>query len=217
MKNYGIEMEGPFISQKVTGKGSFDPSEGRVLYDEDDETLWYGDSTGWTSLSMPAGTTILFCQDSAPPGWTKKVDWTDNSMLVYTTGNIASGGSDNPVNWATTILVANHATLIINAEASHTHSTGSHTLTLNEIPAHTHVITGGYHMGGGASQSYTLETPNNHPGATGSTGGGASHNHGNTGAGSSHNHGWGKNIDVHKITDSTFAPKYQSVIAATKD
>lgn len=48
---------------------------------------------------FPSGTIMLFGQNAAPTGWTRKADWTDNSMLVYAaTGDIASGGSVNAKN-----------------------------------------------------------------------------------------------------------------------
>jgi len=47
---------------------------------------------------IPATTKMLFGQSSAPTGWTKDTGtWTDNSMIVFTTGSISSGGSDSPV------------------------------------------------------------------------------------------------------------------------
>lgn len=58
---------------------------------------------------FPTGTVMLFGQNAAPTGWTRKADWTDNSMLVYAaTGDIAAGGS-------------------VSAESRHTHASLSHT------------------------------------------------------------------------------------------
>lgn len=43
---------------------------------------------------FPTGTVMLFGQNAAPTGWTRKADWTDNSMLVYAASDdIAAGGS----------------------------------------------------------------------------------------------------------------------------
>ena len=70
-----------------------------------------------------------------------------------------------------------------NKSSSHTHTTANHTLTINEIPSHSHAIrngTNGSDGGGdwvvsnsGASNWYTA-----------SAGGGQPHNHGNTGSSS---------------------------------
>ena len=46
---------------------------------------------------IPAATKMLFGQSSAPTGWTKDTaTWTDDSMIVFTTGSISSGGSGSP-------------------------------------------------------------------------------------------------------------------------
>lgn len=129
---------------------------------------------------LAAGTIKPFGQSSAPTGWTKKTDWTNNSMLVYTTGSISSGGSDDPTStWTTAISVDNH------------------TLTIAEMPAHTHSYTRYSSL-----TSFAVGTPNNHFINT------TSANTGNTGGDSGHNHG---------VTQDSFAFLYQTVITATKD
>lgn len=50
-----------------------------------------------TFLAAPTGTIMLFGQNSAPTGWTRKADWQDNAMLCYASaGAIGSGGAVNP-------------------------------------------------------------------------------------------------------------------------
>jgi len=141
------------------------------------------------AMLFSAGTVMVFGQTSAPTGWTKKTDWSDISMLVYTTGTIGSGGSADP-------------------KETHTHTGPSH---IHTGPSHTHGVTvpvAGWGTGAGGSvpgslPDCTLGT--NHliggdrvltsaAGGTGATGAGG------TGA-----------------TGANTAPKYQSVIAATKD
>lgn len=71
-----------------------------------------------SDVGFAAGTVILFGQASAPTGWTKKVDWADNSMLcINSEANgtaLGAGGSVNPQ--------SAHAHTI-----SHTHSLSAHT------------------------------------------------------------------------------------------
>lgn len=182
--------------------------------------------------AIPSGTVMLFGQAAAPTGWTKKTDWTDGSMLVYTTGSPGAGGTDDPVNWLTAIQIA--------AEAAHTHTGPSHTHTgpshTHSGPSHTHgagsltVNTYHRHNGDAASSggAFTLSgnrysdyqgnaataasgataadgTGNTGAGGTGATGAGGT---GATGAGASH---------THALTQDTFSPKYQQLIAATRD
>lgn len=46
---------------------------------------------------IPATTKMLFGQSTAPTGWTKDTStWTNDSMIVFTTGSISSGGTDSP-------------------------------------------------------------------------------------------------------------------------
>ncbi len=126
---------------------------------------------------IPPGTVELFGQSSAPTGWTKKTDWTDGSMLVYTTGSIGSGGSDNPtVEWTTDIS--------LNSESAHVHSMQNHT--------HSLVV--------GAQLIYPILSPFDRETGQPSVA--------NTGGGSAH---------THTVNQDTFIPKYQKIIAATKD
>ena len=71
--------------------------------------------------------------------------------------------------------------------STHVHSTGNHTLTVNEMPSHTHPLSYRTPGGGGGTTWYT--DPGTADGfntnastAIGNTGGGAAHNHGNTGS-----------------------------------
>lgn len=70
-----------------------------------------------------------------------------------------------------------------NKSSSHTHTTAGHTLTVNEIPSHNHVIrngTGG--LDGGSDWAVSNSGSSNWK--TANTGGGQAHNHGNTGSSS---------------------------------
>lgn len=168
--------------------------------------------------AVPAGAIMIFGGASAPTGWTKKTDWTDNSMLVYTTGSTpAAGGSASPTSF----------TPVAAAEAAHTHTGPSHYHSLSAhahiAPSHAHAVAGytgaaptdshaapgsgtaestvahsheisfasgvgGYDYTSGPSADYTGY------GGTGATGAGGGHTH----------------------TISAVTPIYQQVIAATR-
>jgi len=120
---------------------------------------------------FPSGTIMLFGQNAAPTGWTRKADWQDNAMLCYAaSGNIGSGGGVDP-------------------QATHTHAGGSHALTVAEMPSHDHNVKHYYYSMMGGSGAYSVCRPLNGdtgPVANGmsedSVGGGSAHDHGNTGA-----------------------------------
>ena len=145
---------------------------------------------------IPAATVMLFGQNSAPTGWTRKADWQDGAMLCYAaSGDPAAAGDTDP-------------------RATHTHGTGDYSITEAELPAHYHLVasSGGYTGGignsnriaylvnyGASYQNYTLggTTAAANVGRSSSVGSGTAHNHGDT--------------------DASGAPYYQEVIAATKD
>nr|WP_321399362.1 phage tail protein [uncultured Desulfobacter sp.] len=169
--------------------------------------------------SFPAGTSMLFNQASAPVGWTKKSDWADNASLIV--GNTyGHGGSDSPVSWSAGVAVSDHT--------AHIHSTTGHTLTTAEIPSHAHGYIDRYFPEGSATigsySNIVSNTSGNLMGSQGhdndndfilyingssdASGGGGSHSHGNTCSGGA---------TTHSVTQNTYTPKYQIVIAATKD
>jgi hypothetical protein len=150
---------------------------------------------------IEAETVMVFGQNSAPTGWTRKADWQDNAMLCYAaSGDIGNGGAANPQ--------SAHS----HTGPNHYHSTSAHTLTTAEVPS---ILIPGYDCTYGdvanfnnlTDQSRFAAGPTGLPGSnfnkTISSGGG-SHTHGNTGYS-----GTG-------ATGSNSAPYYQEVIAAEK-
>lgn len=110
-----------------------------------------------TLKSFPAGTRMLFQQTSAPTGWTKDTVSHNNSALRVVTGAAGNGGTQG----FTTVFGPGK-------------TTGSHVLTIDEIPAHTHSGVGTLNqddISGGAQGQYGNSAN------TGSTGGSAGHDH----------------------------------------
>ena len=112
-----------------------------------------------------SGRVLWIYENTAPTGWTIVAACADTVLAVKGGANAYNvNGGNQAGTWTQT---------------NHLHTTGDFTLTTNEMPAHTHVFTdinvAGSNIppaaGGGNIGS----------GPTGSTGGGAAHNHGNTG------------------------------------
>jgi len=124
--------------------------------------------------AFPTGTKMTFYQATAPLGWTQDTTAALNDALLRTV--TAGGGGTGGTNG----FVAAPLT-----------ATASHTLTISEMPAHTHTAqrqtAGQAYVAGGGSNYDTV-------GNTGSTGGNAGH---------THNIAW--------------TPKYVDLIVCTKD
>jgi hypothetical protein len=172
--------------------------------------------------AFPAGTSMLFNQASAPVGWTKKSNWASNASLII--GNTyGSGGSDSPSSWVTNIGVGSHA--------AHTHTGPNHRHTGS---SHNHLWYnyGGtadaksYNSGGSAIDittasigwtailAYTSHVASgNRLNQSFYTAIGGSEN---TGYGGTGNTGSGGPTS-HTVTQDTYTPRYQIVIAAIKN
>lgn len=80
---------------------------------------------------------ILLCgNDAAPTGWHKLTDWQNNSMLVFTAGEPAQGGSDNPQSYSPNVSVSNHADHT-HSVPTHRHATPNHS---HSVPSHRHGV-----------------------------------------------------------------------------
>lgn len=89
-----------------------------------------GDGSLFTNLpagtpSIPSGTVLGgFYQSSAPSGWARHATLDDKVIRIVKSGSLVGiAGTDNGATWSVTGL-----------------SASSHTLTLSEIPAHTHDV-----------------------------------------------------------------------------
>lgn len=135
---------------------------------------------GWAY--MPSGTKALFQQTAAPTGWTKDTTH-NNKALRVVSGNVVNGGT---VDFTTAF-----------ASKSVSGTVGDTTLTTDQIPAHTHTVTG-QQLASAAVGNFCL------------TVGGTSFTTSSTGGGNSHTHTFtGTAIDL--------AVAYVDVIVATKD
>ena len=136
------------------------------------------------TLPAPSGTVMLFRQSSPPVGWVAQIDVSDHMLrAVAAGGGIGLGGTDSPITFS----------------ATHTHSTSNTTLTIDQIPSHTHTINadGGTTNSPGPNVRFESEVTGSV--TTQSAGGGNAHNHGNT-----------------SEFIAEFNPKYVDVIIAVK-
>jgi hypothetical protein len=138
----------------------------------------YSDGTNVRSVAptpIPAGTVMPFYQAAAPTGWTQVTTVNDRALRIVSGTGAGTGG-----------------TVSFSTMFTGSYSTGSFTLTINEMPSHSHTINDPGHThaygayastpgpgavanGGGGS---TTPTSNSTTGITvNSTGGGASHAH----------------------------------------
>jgi hypothetical protein len=108
------------------------------------------------------GDIILSSNTSAPAGFSDVSSTYGNKFIRISTDTpLQTGGGD-----------------------THIHSTGSHTLTTDEIPAHSHTVATSANYAQGTERLTKNGTSALDNTSTSSVGGGASHNHGNTNAGS---------------------------------
>jgi len=194
------------------------------------------------------GTKLNFYQAAAPTGWTQDTtaSLANRSLRVVTGAGGGTGGShdlNSPPSIAHTHTGPSHTHTgpsHTHTGPSHTHthslSAAAHTLTLDQLPAHSHSWAvnscGGYNYYVGGTQLTTGCSPA-HPGMTGSVGvasngGGQSHSHnmsgsitsegtgatGSSGTGATGSSGTGTSGST---TPTAFAPKYVDIILASKD
>ena len=181
---------------------------------------------------FPTGTKMLFQQTSAPTGWTKVTSGVNNKALRVVSGTAGSGGSNAftsafsargiSANASNTTASGNVSVSVANATQGGNVSIGnttaggnlsissvstggtvnSHTLSVNQIPSHTHSTrVGGHNQRSRSNANPAVLAPPSNSSiaarsgskyfstgdfATNATGGGGGHSHGFSG--SSHNH-----------------------------
>tara|TARA_X000000368_G_scaffold401213_1_gene373878 strand:+ start:17260 stop:21954 length:4695 start_codon:yes stop_codon:yes gene_type:complete len=111
-----------------------------------DGDIWYDTSTGSTGSPdslIPAGSRVVFYQSNAPTGWTKITNHNNKALRVVSGSGGGSGGSHS-----FTSTFANK-------------STGNHTITSAQVPAHNHTYNNYYF----AENNGNSGLPNNNAGS----------------------------------------------------
>lgn len=125
------------------------------------------------TTAFPSGTVMLFVQSTAPTGWTKSTAHNDKALRVVS-GSVSSGGSV-----AFSSAFASQTPTITLSSLS----AGATTLSVAQMPSHTHTYKQVMGTFGGTLDSVTgWDFPT---GNTGATGGGGSHSHSVSGSASS--------------------------------
>jgi len=199
-KFFKIDIRGKNWLQRVNGVAAWTAAdEGRMLYDEADEQVKFGNSSEWSNAGqyndVPVNTILLIDSDTQLAGYTL-LDNKDDMAVYITKGSGAGGEAGGSDKSGGTWTQPNHThtqPTHTHGVGSHVHSVGSHThttsavaLSVANLPPHTHGPQAGYanfmsSSGNGVGEggdSYGRFT------ATGSAGSGSAHSHGATGPGS---------------------------------
>lgn len=214
----GGTIDGVQVGVYVQAPGVFsilrafsDPADGYGVGNRDYNDSRYSQiPVGGEYIQFPSGTSMLFEQASPPTGWTKKTNWSNVASLII--GNTyGSGGDDSPTSWGTDIAIGDHA--------DHNHSGPSHRHSYSGIINHTHNVplytgvklagTGSAftpYMSSGGAANLTASNP---------SGGASSADTEYSGTGNTGNTSTPA-ARTHSITQATYAPRYQTVIAASK-
>mgnify|MGYP003132253877 FL=1 len=163
------------------------------------------------------GTRMAFAQAAAPTGWTVETCATyDNAALrIITASTSGTGGGTAGSNNFNSAFSTAIDVVVSGIAVSVTGDTGSTTLTISQIPAHTHTVSTNLVVGA-TDTSRTTSPPTVDGGAgtatqptyaTGETGGGAGHHH----SLNSHHH------VVSAAGSFNLNPKYVNFIVCTKD
>ena len=174
----------------------------------------------FTKRHLPSGTRMLFNQTAAPTGWTKDATAALNdSALRIVTGAVASGGSlAFSAAFAAGRVVSGTTDGFAAGGTVNAGTTGATTLSVAQMPRHTHQEQGGsYGLGG----HYAVSVANGWSGSrpldsiTLPSGGNGSHTHTTP----AHSHSFTGTAHSHTLASSSLAMnvKYTDLIIATKD
>tara|TARA_R100001440_G_scaffold24934_1_gene40452 strand:- start:55 stop:957 length:903 start_codon:yes stop_codon:yes gene_type:complete len=181
-------------------------------------TLVATDGTNISKISseFESGTRMAFAQAAAPTGWTVETCATYNNaaLRIITAATSGTGGGTAGSNEFNTAFSTSIDVVVSGIAASVTGDTGSTTLTVSQLPAHTHTVSStlilgttdntrvGLRVDGGSGTNSSQPTY-----ATGETGGNQGHTH------SLNNH----HHVVSAAGSFNLNPKYVNFIVCTKD
>ena len=177
------------------------------------------DGSSLTGIAaFPSGTLMLFQQTAAPTGWTKQTTHNDKALRVVS-GTASSGGTTA---FSTALATPAVSGISLSGEpavgtlaVSVSGSISSTTLSVNQIPSHSHNYT--FRNSGNSGGGYTQPNVGGNPSAsTGSTGGGGGHNHGHNLSGTLNGAPGVGNLAVSSGT-ATINVQYVDLIIASKD
>jgi hypothetical protein len=121
MKFYKVQMLGRFIAEMVSVSAlSYNASldEGRIVYNEDTNTLYFGDNTQFGPVGqggIPATEIILFEKNTAVSGYTLLTSVDDETVFISKgAGSVIGPGATSVGTWT---------------QSGHTHTGPSHTHT----------------------------------------------------------------------------------------
>ena len=168
------------------------------------------------TVPAPAGTKMLFRQSTAPNGWTKETA-DDNAAIRVVSGSVTDGGTNGFTNSFNTAFTISGTTGGSGTLYTSSGTSGSTTLSISQIPAHSHDITESFtkednNFTAGSERPLRENSVNlgNYTVTTTSTGGGGGHDHTIPAL----------DIPSHTHTfsdDHNFDVKYVDVIVCTKD
>ncbi len=179
MDFHEIDTKGKLWIQRVSSLPSFDSANdvGRILYVTSTDRFYFGTATSWSvwgSDIIPAGTKMVFYQNTAPDGWT--IDATVADALIGIKGG-SNAFNVNGGQLAGTWVQTNHNhTFSDSFSVSHSHATRDHTLTISEMPRHRHGISDSSCEAGGGDR----EAGTGNDDYSTYEGGSQPHNHGST-------------------------------------
>lgn len=154
--------------------------------------------------AFPSGTSMLFQQTAAPTGWTKQTTHNDKALRIVT-GSVSTGGSTGFASAMGTPSVSGSVTMsgnpakgnlsgntTINGNPNVSGNISSHTLSINQIPSHSHPIQQPWPSGQIRFGNQVGSANNQNTGNRGNNGG---HNHGHNFSGSKGNLGGNATIN----------------------
>lgn len=216
--------ESVIISQGSGASITINNGETRIVYcDGAGAGAAVVDLTATLAAGVPSGTKQLFVQTSAPTGWTKDTSSNDNSAVRIVTGSVTTGGSADFSSAFGTPAVSGTiggAPAVGNLGVSVSGNISSTTLSVNQIPSHSHNVALYNNVFGQNTaarvHSQTAAQTNAGNQATGNRGNSGSHNHGHNLSGNLTGAPGVGNLSLDSSTASINV-KYVDVIVATKD